>query len=83
MEERRKVPRHRTLKGGHITFKCTASIDCRVRNMSKAGACLEVENHIGVPDDFTLRIDVDRLKQPCHVIWRADKRMGVAFTAAA
>jgi hypothetical protein len=83
MEERRKVPRHRTFKGGHIMFNRAGSIDCKVRNLSTAGACLEVQNQIGVPDDFTLWVDVDRVKLPCHVIWRAKKRMGVVFTAAA
>jgi hypothetical protein len=80
MEERRKMQRHRTLKGGHIIFNRAGSIDCSVRNLSTAGACLEVQNQIGVPDDFTLWIDVDRLKQSCRVIWRAEKRLGVVFT---
>jgi hypothetical protein len=42
MEERRKVLRHRTLKAGVISFNRAGIIDCRVRNLSPAGACLEV-----------------------------------------
>jgi PilZ domain len=79
MDERRKAPRHRTLKAGHIRFLRAGSIDCRVRNLSPAGACLEVQSQAGIPDDFVLEVEVDHLKQPCHVIWRTATRMGVEF----
>jgi len=83
MDERRKVQRHRTLKAGHIAFNSNSAgaIDCRVRNLSPAGACLEVASQIGIPDQFMLVIDTDHLQQPCHVIWRTATRMGVAFGA--
>lgn len=79
MEERRKAQRHRTLKAGTISFNRAGAIDCRVRNLSPAGACLEVANPIGIPDDFTLVIEHDHLRQPCHVIWRTGTRLGVEF----
>jgi len=78
-DEKRKLPRHRTLKAGHITFNNDSSIDCRVRNASVSGACLEVASQIGIPDEFVLVIDVDHFTQPCHVVWRTATRMGVAF----
>ena len=81
MEEKRKVQRHRTLKAGHIAINRAGTIDCRVRNLSEAGACLEVASPIGIPDDFTLVVEVDHLQQPCHVIWRTATRMGVSFGA--
>ena len=79
--ERRKVARHRTFKAGHIHFNRSGSIDCRVRNLSPAGACLEVASQLGIPDDFVLAIEIDHLTQPCHVIWRTATRIGVAFAA--
>ena len=79
MDEKRKVQRHRTLKAGHIAFNRAGTIDCRVRNLSPAGACLEVASQIGIPDRFELLIDADHMHQPCHVIWRTATRMGVAF----
>jgi len=81
MEERRKVPRHRTLKAGLISFNRAAGIDCRVRNLSPAGACLEVASQLGIPNDFMLVVESDHLHQPCHVIWRTATRMGVEFRA--
>ena len=83
MDEKRKVLRHRTLKAGSISFNRAAGIDCRVRNLSPVGACLEVTSQVGIPDEFVLVIDADHLKQPCHVIWRTSTRMGVEFRAAA
>ena len=83
MDERRKAQRLRALKGGTIAFnRATAGIDCRVRNMSKVGACLEVASHLGIPDEFVLVVGYDRFKHPSHVIWRSDARMGVEFRAA-
>jgi hypothetical protein len=81
MEERRKAPRHRTLKAGSISFNRAGGIDCRVRNISPAGACLEVASQIGIPDDFVLVVESDHLQQSCHVIWRTATRMGVEFRA--
>jgi len=82
MEERRKIFRHRTLKAGTIGFNRAAGIDCRVRNLSPAGACLEVASQVGIPDDFVLVIESDHLHQQCHVIWRTATRLGVEFRAA-
>lgn len=81
MDERRKVQRFRVLKAGVIAFNCTSDISCRVRNLSTAGACLEVESQFGVPEKFVLLIDNDHLRQRCHVIWRIRERLGVEFGA--
>jgi hypothetical protein len=79
--ERRKVPRHRTLKAGLISFNRAATIECQVRNLSPVGACLDVSSQIGIPDEFTLVVDHERLKKKCRVIWRKPTRLGVEFEA--
>jgi hypothetical protein len=81
MQERRQVQRHRTLKAGSITFNRDGGVDCRVRNLSPAGACLEVASQFGIPDEFVLVVEIDHVKAPCHVIWRTATRLGVAFDA--
>lgn len=78
-DERRKAPRQRTFKGGSISFDRAFGIDCIIRNISKNGACLEVESPIGIPDDFTLIIKPEFLKRSCRVAWREPKRIGVRF----
>src|SRR5665811_2042185 len=79
MQERRQVQRHRTLKAGSITFNRDGGVDCRVRNLSPVGACLEVASQLGIPDEFVLVLEIDHVKAPCHVIWRTATRLGVAF----
>lgn len=76
--EHRVSPRHRVLKAGTIKFGGGA-IDCTVRNLSANGAALEVASPLGIPDQFDLVILAEHLHRPCHVIWRKEKRIGVAF----
>ena len=78
MNEKRTASRHRVLKAGKISFDGGA-IDCTVRNISKTGAALEVASPIGIPQAFILVIEADHVQQPCHVVWRTEKRIGVAF----
>jgi hypothetical protein len=78
--ERRKLSRHRTLKAGSITFNRASAIDCNVRNLSPAGALLEVASQIGIPEEFVLVIESDHARHPCRVIWRTATRLGVAFS---
>jgi hypothetical protein len=78
MTEHRIAPRHRVLKGGTITFN-GAGISCTVRNMSDAGAALDVTSPVGIPAAFTLVVDGDQVGKPCRVVWRKEKRIGVAF----
>jgi hypothetical protein len=44
MDKRRKLPCYRALKAGSTTFNQNSGVDCRVRNLSLIGACLEVAN---------------------------------------
>ena len=79
--ERRKVLRHRTLKAGLIGFNRAGTIECRVRNLSPIGACLDVAGQVGIPDEFMLIVEHESLKKKCRVIWRKPTRLGVEFEA--
>jgi hypothetical protein len=81
MQERRKVQRHRTLKAGTIMLNRAGGFDCRVRNLSPVGACLEVASQIGIPDEFVLVVEIDHVKAPCHAVWRTANRLGIEFDA--
>ena len=78
MDEHRVAARLRVLKAGTISFGGDG-IDCTVRNLSETGAALEVITPLFIPDRFTLIIPTDQLRRPCHIVWRKEKRMGVAF----
>ena len=79
--ERRKEIRHRILKAGLIAFNRSATIECRVRNISPIGACLEVAGPLGIPDEFLLLIEHHQLKKNCRVIWRKPTKVGVEFVS--
>lgn len=77
--ENRHTPRRTTLKGGRIVFNAGRStIDCKVRNLSSKGAKLQVSSVVGVPDTFDLLLE-GTSRQPCRVVWRTLKELGVEF----
>lgn len=39
-----------------------------------------VSNPAGVPDTFDLVIELNGLREPCRVIWKDERRIGVSFT---
>jgi hypothetical protein len=78
MDEQRASPRHRVLKAGTIEFS-GSKIDCVIRNLSTTGAAIEVKSPIWFPDNFVLAVASDGTARHCHIIWREDKRIGVAF----
>ena len=76
--EKRIAPRRRVLKAGSINFD-GAAIRCTIRNLSATGAALDVATPLSFPDCFKLVLDGESLDQPCHVVWRKGRRIGVAF----
>ena len=77
--ENRLDQRRSTLKGGRIVFNAGRStIDCTVRNLSSAGAKLQVTSVVGIPDTFDLLLE-GSARQPCRVAWRTLKELGVQF----
>jgi hypothetical protein len=80
MTERRNALRQKTYKVGRIGFGGRrAVIGCLIRDLSEAGACLRVESPISIPDTFNLVFDSGEPSRTCYVMWRKDKRLGVAF----
>jgi len=78
MDCHRTAPRRRVFKAASIEFGSSA-VDCIVRNISETGAALDVNSPLYFPDRFTLAVHSDQLRQPCHVVWRRQRRIGVAF----
>jgi hypothetical protein len=79
MQERRKLSRQRTFKGGTILLDQAGTMDCVVRNLSTAGACLDVAHAGTIPNSFSLIIKPELIKRSCEVVWRAASRIGVQF----
>ena len=76
--ERRAIPRKPVLMSGAIQF-AGGVINCLVRDMTIAGAALDVAEPHNIPERFNLVFKADGTLIPCHVIWRQDERIGVNF----
>jgi hypothetical protein len=77
--ERRLAPRRNTAIPAQIAFGAgRARRACVIRNLSDTGARLEVNTVVGIPNSFDLLVEGHR-RQPCRVVWRALKEIGVQF----
>ena len=79
MNEHRIAPRRRMFKAGTFEFGGGGGMDCTVKNLSDTGAALEILSPLYVPDRFTLFVPSDQFKRRCHVVWRKERRVGIAF----
>ena len=78
--EARKTKRRRVLDTGLIRFR-DMSICCVVRNLSEAGAALDIGSQVGIPDQFTLIVVPQKKIYSCAAVWRKDRRIGVRFAS--
>jgi hypothetical protein len=77
-DEARQSPRRRVLKSGLVRFGDVA-ISCVLRNLSPVGVALDIGTQVGIPDQFTLIVVPGKKIYSCAVVWRKDRRIGVAF----
>jgi hypothetical protein len=78
MSERRATNRQRVFKAGTIEFD-GKDIECTIRNISAAGAALDVPSPAGIPHEITLTLTARNIRQHGYVVWRKEKRVGVSF----
>ena len=80
MLDRRQTPRIRAFKGGRIEFnRHWPAVDCVVRNLSKAGALIELPDDANTPLGFSLVFSMENEARACSQVWRQGKRIGVQF----
>jgi hypothetical protein len=78
MEERRQTSRRRTYKAGMIiTHDRFSTVNCLIRNVSEAGAKIEVAFPLALPGRFELLFDGSSFA--CDLIWRSQHHLGVKF----
>ncbi len=78
--EDRIVRRRRVLKSAKIVFPGgDVVVDCVIRDLSAAGARLEVPATIGVPQEFTLIDTHANRHYMAKTAWRRGTSMGVEF----
>ena len=52
-------------------------VDCGIVDYSAGGACLELASEVSLPPRFELLHG--RTRKRCRLVWRAGRRIGVAF----
>ena len=78
MTDRRATVRQRVFKAGTIEFD-GKDIECTIRNMSPAGAALDVPSLAAIPHEITVNFTARNIRQHGYVVWRKEKRVGVSF----
>ena len=77
--ERRESARLRVFKGAKLVLGTSSLIDCVVRNMTNAGARIQIANTVELPEAFGLSFDGGYTVKPCRIVWRSVTEIGVEF----
>ena len=84
MEERRREHRQRVLKAAKVVFNERQCLyDCRIHDLTVAGARLRIEHAWLVPQHFGF-VDVAHEAaslRPARVVWRGNGEVGITFEA--
>jgi PilZ domain len=80
LEEKRRAPRRRVLKGAIVAYNDRHStIPCVVRDISDVGARLRTDGVMNAPDTFLLIVELDGIEADCAVVWRRPPDLAVTF----
>lgn len=84
MDEKRNVPRHKSLLRGYVYFGGSPSaVDCTVRDFSDAGARLKFSGPPVASDNLTLSIPAKSQTFQARVVWQEGSDIGIAFADGA
>jgi hypothetical protein len=79
MEEKRKYPRTEIDEPAYVSSGGSV-MPCVVRNISREGAAIDVDNPAFVPQRFRLVLAKDpSVVHECQVAWIQKKRIGLTF----
>ena len=80
MDEKRTSQRSRSFLKGRVVFNGgQTSLECLIRDLSSAGARLELSASVTLPDRFELYLPHRDTTSKVHVQWRRGSQIGVAF----
>ncbi len=78
MEEQRRHTRVEIEEPAYVS-SAGAVMGCVVRNISPAGAAIDVDNPAFVPQRFRLVMARDSSVRECRVVWIQNNRIGLVF----
>jgi hypothetical protein len=79
MQERRRITRTRVLKGAMFFVDKSSVTGCVVRDITNAGAGVEVPHSIDLPETLDLTLNNGRTFRRCRLVWRNQNMVGVEF----
>ena len=79
MIERRRFPRNKCFKGAKLIAPGHARVPCIVRDLSAAGAGLQLLGSADLPDEFELCFETGQRFRQCRMVWRNVTLAGVSF----
>ena len=83
MQDRRKLVRRRTLRGGRLAYDDGAqTAECLIRDLSETGARVRVADIRRFPSELVLSFDGRPGSRSCFVKWRRGDALGLVFTDA-
>lgn len=77
--DRRRYSRVRVRKGAKIILGTTSVLDCVVHDLSGAGARIEIEDAMTLPEAVDVTLDGGHTFRPCRLKWRTSSQTGVEF----
>ena len=81
-ENRKSKRQLLTCASSIVTLDRKQTFGCRLGDISATGAKIFVQNPEEVPEDFVLMLsERGKVMRLCHVIYRGEKQIGVAFRA--
>jgi hypothetical protein len=78
-EDRRRARRDRVLLKGKIVYGPGYTADCRIRDLTEAGARLMLDPDQTAPRDFHLIVVRDGFAYRAHRLWSKEMEAGVFF----
>ena len=79
MLERRRFTRTRMHKAAKVLIGKSSVVDCIVRDLTDAGAGVEIPNTIALPEALDLTFDGGHSIRQARRVWRILNRAGIEF----
>jgi len=78
--EKRKTRRRPMRHTAWVAFGPGEMHSCRLSDISQAGARIDVEENVTLPDQFMLLLSNNgAARRACRVVWRNERQIGVKF----
>jgi hypothetical protein len=80
MPQSRKIERSRAILGATVVFNNrNSTIDCQIRNISRAGAKLSLSDTVSLPDEFDVEVPQKGKTYRARLCWRDAESAGIEF----